>query len=55
MSSGFISQEDEGTTSGRLDAPLYCLGAGHLLQHVLPIHMQPHAHITVHLPMEGRV
>ena len=25
MSSGLISHEDEGTTSGRLDAPLYCL------------------------------
>ena len=25
MSSGLISQELEGTTSGRLDAPLYCL------------------------------
>lgn len=25
MSSGLISQEVEGTTSGRLDAPLYCL------------------------------
>ena len=44
MSSGLISQEDEGTTSGRLDAPLYCLGAGQLLQHELSIHMQLHAH-----------
>ena len=53
MSSGLISQEDEGTTSGRLDAPLYCLGAGQLLQHVLSTHMQLHAHTRMN-PQKGK-